>query len=192
MAITPFAYSPTAGWLDTNTFPRMAPSESVARNELQMLFNQVRDYVNQLPQQIQQAEHPVDSMYFTMKNENPATTFGFGTWALVGAGKVPVCVDNNDSAINAAGKTTGSKTYTNSFTSPAVYQGDNSAFLLGGAAWRNYNDDHAGTSIARSSAAVTANTGVSAQQTSAEITTITLTGSNLPPEIACYIWKRTA
>jgi Collagen triple helix repeat (20 copies). len=54
--------------------------------------------------------YPVGSIYIEITGVNPATTFGFGTWAAFGSGKVLVGVDSGDAAIDAAEKTTGAKT----------------------------------------------------------------------------------
>ncbi|NTU49314.1 MAG: hypothetical protein HGA87_00195 [Desulfobulbaceae bacterium] len=59
-----------------------------------------------------QQVYPVGIIISTYTDTNPATTFGFGTWALHGAGRVPVCVDSTDTDLNEAGKTGGAKTVT--------------------------------------------------------------------------------
>lgn len=52
---------------------------------------------------------PVDSVYISFANVNPATYFG-GTWVSVGSGKMLIGVDPADTTMDAAGETGGSKT----------------------------------------------------------------------------------
>lgn len=57
--------------------------------------------------------YPVGSIYANASDStDPATLFGFGTWASIGAGKVPVVYDATDTNFNTAGKTGGAKTST--------------------------------------------------------------------------------
>lgn len=59
-----------------------------------------------------QLMHPVGSIYMTTVETNPEDIFGFGTWQLWGAGKVPVCIDANDNDFNTVEKTGGEKEHT--------------------------------------------------------------------------------
>ena len=56
-----------------------------------------------------QAVYPVGSVYISTVATNPATTFGFGTWAEFGAGKVLVGQDTGDASFDTLGETGGSK-----------------------------------------------------------------------------------
>lgn len=56
--------------------------------------------------------YPVGIIISTFVNTNPAILFGVGTWALHGAGKVPICVDSTDADFDAADKTGGVKAIT--------------------------------------------------------------------------------
>lgn len=56
--------------------------------------------------------HPVGSIYMTTIETNPSEIFGFGTWELWGAGRVPVGVDTTQSEFNTIEKTGGEKTHT--------------------------------------------------------------------------------
>lgn len=58
---------------------------------------------------VMQAIYRVGGLYSTTEAGNPADLLGFGTWELYGSGKVPVCIDTNDSDFNAIGKTGGQK-----------------------------------------------------------------------------------
>lgn len=56
-----------------------------------------------------QALHPVGSIYINATNAtNPATLFGFGTWAAFGAGRVPVGFDSGNALFDSAEETGGS------------------------------------------------------------------------------------
>ena len=56
-----------------------------------------------------QAVYPVGSIYISTVATNPATTFGFGTWAEFGAGKVLVGQDTGDTSFDTLEETGGSK-----------------------------------------------------------------------------------
>lgn len=53
--------------------------------------------------------HPVGSIYMTTIETNPSEIFGFGTWELWGAGRVPVGVDTTQSEFNTIEKTGGTQ-----------------------------------------------------------------------------------
>jgi len=55
-------------------------------------------------------QFPVGYIYESVDSANPATIFGYGTWALFGAGKVTVCLDSTDADFDAAEETGGAKT----------------------------------------------------------------------------------
>jgi hypothetical protein len=58
--------------------------------------------------------YPIGSVYLNALNEaNPATYFGFGTWVPFGPGRALVCYDITQAEFNAAEKTGGEKTHTN-------------------------------------------------------------------------------
>lgn len=56
--------------------------------------------------------HPVGSIYMTTVETNPSEIFGFGTWELWGAGRVPVGVDTTQTEFNVVEKTGGAKEVT--------------------------------------------------------------------------------
>jgi len=73
-----------------------------------------------------EAVYPVGSIYISSTVTNPATTFGFGTWAAFGAGKVLIGQDTGDTAFDTLEETGGSKdavvvshTHTATVTDPA-------------------------------------------------------------------------
>lgn len=69
------------------------------------------------------AVYPVGSLYAEVTGVNPATTFGFGTWAAWGAGRVPVGVDITDYVfVITSGNATVGDTYTNNTQTFTVKQ----------------------------------------------------------------------
>ena len=54
---------------------------------------------------------PIGSTYVTQTNTNPSTILGFGTWERL-KGKVCLGLDEDDTNMNAIGKTGGEKTHT--------------------------------------------------------------------------------
>jgi hypothetical protein len=145
--------------------------------------------------------YPVGSIYINAGvSTNPATLFGFGTWAAFGAGRVIVGLNGSDSLFDALEETGGSKdaivvshTHTYSGTTDGVGNhthpinrytatgpgqngfggGDNGVFAA-----TNYTGDAGAHSHTFSGTA--ASTGSSG------------TNANLQPYITVAMWKRTA
>ena len=66
--------------------------------------------------------YPVGSLYFNATDDtNPNQLLGFGTWVAYAAGKVPVGYDSTDTDFNAAEKTGGSKTHTQTIAEMPVH-----------------------------------------------------------------------
>lgn len=146
-------------------------------------------------QSVVSALYPVGSIYTNATSGvNPATLFGFGTWAAFGAGRVMVGLDAGNALFDVVGDTGGSAdaitvahTHTAStdtvgnhqhtFTAPSGTQ-----TLAGGNNFAVFQTTTGTTSAAGShSHAVTVNsTGSSA------------TNANYQPFITVYMWKRTA
>jgi microcystin-dependent protein len=55
---------------------------------------------------------PVGSVFVSVVATNPNTLLGFGTWAAIGAGRVPVGFDSNDTDFDTLKETGGAKTHT--------------------------------------------------------------------------------
>ena len=53
---------------------------------------------------------PIGSIYITQSNTNPSTILQFGTWERF-KGKIVLGLDENDTDMNAIGKTGGTKTH---------------------------------------------------------------------------------
>jgi microcystin-dependent protein len=62
--------------------------------------------------QVANIVYPAGCLYETTSTENPATTFGVGTWSLFGQGRVTVCIDTGQTEFNVNGETGGAKTVT--------------------------------------------------------------------------------
>jgi microcystin-dependent protein len=114
---------------------------------------------------------------------NPATLLGFGTWAIFGAGRMPVGIDSSDTDFDVVEETGGAKTHT-LLTSemPSHNHTDGSYNALG-----IVNDT---------------NTAVSTDATVGELNlvntgTLQATGGGsahtiMNPYIVVHMWKRTA
>lgn len=126
-----------------------------------------------------QLMHPVGSIYMTTIETNPSEIFGFGTWELWGAGRVPVGVDTNQTEFNVVEKTGGAKTHTLTIDEMpkhthnlakywATEEGGNAAMGSNATGKSTINSNGIG------------NTGNSQPH------------NNLQPYITCYMFKRTA
>ena len=129
-----------------------------------------------------QLMHPVGSIYMTTVETNPSEIFGFGTWELWGAGRVPVGVDTTQTEFNTIEKTGGKKTHTLTLQEMPKHTHN----LKTGAktnAWKEPNYT-IGYQYQEASAIVSSegieNPGGSQPH------------NNLQPYITCYMFKRTA
>ena len=142
-----------------------------------------KDYVNSAIQAALQAAqvsvYPVGSIYINATDAtDPATLLGFGTWAIFGAGQVPVGIDSSQVEFDTAGKTGGSKdavVVEHTHTTPPD-------ILFGNQATGGNNIDGPGSIYAKinTDTRQTASTGVSG------------TNKNLQPYVVVYMWTRTA
>ena len=130
--------------------------------------------------------YPVGSIYINASvSTNPATLFGFGTWAAFGAGRVMVGLNAGDSSFDTLEETGGSKdaivvSHTHSVTDP----GHNHTV---GIQTKTLDQNAGGSSLAGAGTTTTstASTGISISSTGASGT-----NANLPPYYAlCYIQK---
>ncbi len=156
--------------------------------------------------------YPVGSIYISENSTSPQTLFGVGTWAVYGAGRVPVFRDSGDTAFDVAGETGGAKTHTLAvsempahnhtgstvFTSTSITDthyhnaGASGTYgVTGGGSTMYYLWDN-GNSRATSGTA-----GGSITASSSSTPSIASQGgggahNNLQPYIVVYAWKRTA
>ena len=145
-----------------------------------------------------QALHPVGSVYTSTVATNPGTTFGFGTWAAFGAGRVLI---GNGGAFSAgatggsADATLPSHTHTATVTDPShshapasgstfittPFSGDGSidSSRVTGPSERNEFSGNTATAV----------TGITVANSTAGVSG---TNANLQPYIVVYLWNRTA
>lgn len=156
---------------------------------------------------------PVGAVFIGVVDTNPATLLGYGTWAAFGTGRVLVGLDSGDTDFDAVEETGGSKTHTHSVTSN-VAVADHS-FTQPTISWPISVPVFAGTNFTTSNAttglgvaAVTSTkpsgtnswpasvpTNASGAVSAHSVTNNAVTsgfGSNVPPYITVYMWKRTA
>ena len=134
---------------------------------------------------VMETVYPIGSIHMTVDSENPNTYWGFGTWELWGAGKVPVGVNTNDTEFNSVEKIGGEKTHTLTIAQipshfhpltnnkPICYDAgvSDASYGLKGSytnTWTSKTNGQPG------------NTGGGQSH------------NNLQPYITCYMWKRTA
>lgn len=138
-----------------------------------------------------QAVYPVGAIYIETTGTNPATTFGFGTWAAHGSGRTMIGVGTSDQAF-AAGATGGESNHTlTSAEMPShthvqdahshTYNAQSLDNSAGGSNQPMVKDQTADrTPSTNNVTAVNQNTGGGG------------THNTLPPYIVTYFWKRTA
>jgi len=135
----------------------------------------VRDNQDALFNKIQ-GLYPVGIVIETIINTNPATLFGFGTWAAFGAGRVTVGIDATRTEFDTVEETGGAKTH-------ALTADENGAHTH---TYSNYNGvqgTEGGFQSSAYSVPASSNTGSSGLGTA---------HNNLQPYIVVYRWKRTA
>lgn len=71
----------------------------------------VRDELDALEAKIE-GQYPIGMIIELYVSTNPATLFGYGTWAAYGAGRVTVGIDATDADFDTVGETIGEKTHT--------------------------------------------------------------------------------
>jgi hypothetical protein len=143
-----------------------------------------------------QALHPVGSVYINATNSaNPATYFGFGTWAAFGAGRVPVGFNASDPLFDTAEETGGSKdaivvshTHTATVTDPGHVHGgipNGPSGCWGAGGCQSFNRGVTDTQTTSASATTGITVANSTEGSSG-------TNANLQPYITVYMWKRTS
>lgn len=136
-----------------------------------------------------QAIYPVGSIYIETTGTNPGTTFGFGTWAAFGSGKVLVGLDSGDTDFDTAEETGGSKTHSHPLS-------DNGQALVDGTA--NDIRVHRVSTASSWNADImneSAGTYTSTNESRARATGLrgdTDSADGMNPYIVVYMWKRTA
>lgn len=145
-----------------------------------------------------QAVYPVGSIYTSTSSTNPGTTFGFGTWAAYGAGRVLVSQNGSFPAGTTGGSADAivvSHTHTASSSTTATDSGHshtigytgNLGYSGGGGNVNTYWGAGSNQSTNTASANISASTSTTINSTGSSGT-----GANMPPYISVYMWQRTA
>jgi len=142
--------------------------------------------------------YPVGSVYLSVVSTNPATLFGFGTWARIGQGRALVGVDEGDPDFDAPEETGGAKTVTlvtaeipshsHGVTDPGhIHTTQRYPTATGGSSGFTIDTSMSGT-LADNTLPVKSNTtGVTIQNAGGGGA-----HANLQPYVTVYVWKRTA
>jgi hypothetical protein len=152
-----------------------------------------------------QAVYPVGSIYISTSATNPGTTFGFGTWAAFGAGKVLVGQDAGDASFDTLEETGGSKdaivvshTHTTVAAGAATGAINTATFDFGNIQSASGVFSVSGSYPSRSQGAAgtgsygTANLSIPDHTHDVASTGSAGTNANLQPYIVVKMWKRTA
>jgi hypothetical protein len=143
--------------------------------------------------------YPIGSIYINAGvSTNPATLFGFGTWAAFGAGRVMVGLNGSDTLFDTLEETGGSKdsvvvshTHAATVTETAhthTYIGHTGLFS-GGENSITVMNDAAGTGGTESFTTNSTATGITVANSTVGSSG---TNANLQPYITVAMWKRTA
>jgi hypothetical protein len=133
-------------------------------------------------------QHPVGRILFSADNVNPGTYMPGSTWVAFGSGRVPVGVDAAQVEFDTAGETGGAKTHTHALSDSAYAQATMGAGAV--VSGRRISGVAAWTETFRQTG--TTDTPIAGQTNATPLRGVTDSGSNLPPYITCYMWKRTA
>lgn len=122
--------------------------------------------------------YPIGCIYTTISDEDPSVTFGFGDWEKWGSGRFVLGVDEDDSELNSAGMTGGTKTeeISDLYVTGSNYGGIQTAANTGSYESRIYVTPP----------------NIKNTEASAKHIEGTTSHNNMPPYITCYMWKRTA
>lgn len=118
---------------------------------------------------------PIGSIFISVVATNPGTLLGFGTWSAFGTGRMLIAIDPGDTDFDTVLETGGAKTHTHSVDVAATTSGAPSATTT-------VDNDGALSTVAVGSGTHTHSTDPAAVTSGS--------GSNMPPFIAVYIWRR--
>lgn len=142
--------------------------------------------------------YPVGCIYTTTVSTNPATVFGFGTWAAFGSGRCLVGLDSGQTEFDTVEETGGAKTHTlttgempahsHGVTDPGhTHVEQNNSATTGGLAGWAARDTSTSTPVATGYSTQSAVTGVTIDNAGSDGA-----HNNLQPYIVVYFFKRTA
>lgn len=135
-----------------------------------------------------QLMHPVGSIYMTTVASNPADVFGFGTWELWGAGRVPVGIDTEQDEFNEVEKTGGEKEVT--LTIDKIPEHQHGEYIEYGGGKQPYTLASGGGTSKSGYFLNAQTTAYSGPQVLTEKTGGGQSHNNLQPYITCYMFKR--
>lgn len=133
----------------------------------------------QVPSTMLEAVYPVGCIYTEITGTNPASIFGFGTWAAFGAGKVLVGLDAGDTSFDTVKETGGAKTHT-------LTAGEIPAHN------HKYGLRTVSTGAEQTVGLVTASADTSSTKLITDNTGDGGAHNNIQPYIVVYFWERTA
>lgn len=165
---------------------------------LTLVYNSVLDYFELTDPRVNTDAYPIGSLYCNATDStNPATLFGFGTWVAFGEGRIPVGVgtgtdDNGVMRTFNQGDTEGE--YVHTLTTGEMPTHSHSVNDPGHSHPNDYYDPVGGVAFPGGG---TVGEGVQAPQSSTTGITLGNAGSgnshnNIQPQIAVYMWVRTA
>lgn len=165
--------------------------------------------------------YPVGSIFFSMRNETPGNSLGFGTWTPVAAGRMLVGVNTNDADFKTVKTTGGSKhmrghthstpchthkagelktkstgAHTHMAARGQFYQfvGEGGEYHIQGAGSRNAVISAATANSGAHTHTVSGSTASGGSGKTGETGSGTQSANqaNMPPYLVCYMWQRTA
>lgn len=177
--VTPALGTPASGTLDNCT----SNTEAFGTSNAQLA-------TTAFVQAALQALHPVGSVYTSTSATNPGASFGFGTWAAFGAGRVLIGNGGGFSAGDTGGSNDAvvvshTHTATSAVTDPGHTHTTNAQYLFAGGGISGGGTGHATATI------YSAATGITVATTNAS-TGVSGTNANLQPYVVVYMWNRTA
>jgi hypothetical protein len=131
--------------------------------------------------QINALKIPIGGIIELNVSTNPATLFGYGTWAAHGTGKVTVAIDTGDTNFDTLGETGGESTHLLTSAESGLRA--------------HTHSPSSGTFIGTGGTTVATGAGIAIQSTSVAANTALDASSshnNLQPYIVVYRWVRTA
>jgi microcystin-dependent protein len=146
-------------------------------------------------QQVPIEPFPVGALFIAVVNTNPATLLGYGTWAAIGAGRIPVGFDSGDTDFDTVEETGGAKTVTLTEAQMPVHTHTQNPHGHNISHVRSATTGGATTRIARS---VDTSSTLGADTPTDDATAVNQNAgsgqahNNMPPYFVVHMWKRTA
>ncbi len=161
---------------------KSVPLLAIASDDVLINGKSFQKMVNDIILERDEKKHPIGSLEFNVSGTNPSEYFGFGTWELWGAGRVPVCIDTSSTEFKTVEQTGGEKKHTLTEAEMPKHRHN--------VVW-SYKPKNA----ASGSSVMYVPSDVVWQENSEMYTTYagSSTAHNiLQPYITCYMWKRKA